>query len=30
MAPATKVAAIINTPATQVVRVLKARVDKGE
>jgi large subunit ribosomal protein L10 len=30
MAPATKVAAIINTPASQVVRVLAARVAKGE
>ena len=30
MAPASKLAAIINTPATQVVRVLKARVEKGE
>jgi hypothetical protein len=30
MAPATKLAAVISTPATQLVRVLKARVDKGE
>jgi large subunit ribosomal protein L10 len=30
MAPATKLAAIINTPASQVVRVLAARVAKGE
>ena len=30
MAPASKLAAIINTPATQVVRVLKARMEKGE
>ena len=28
MAPASKLAAIINTPATQVVRVLKARMEK--
>jgi large subunit ribosomal protein L10 len=30
MAPATKLAALISTPATQLVRVLKARVDKGD
>jgi large subunit ribosomal protein L10 len=30
MAPASKLAAIINTPATQVVRVLMARMEKGE
>jgi large subunit ribosomal protein L10 len=30
MAPATKVAAVINTPATQLVRVLAARAAKGE
>lgn len=30
MAPATKLAATINTPATQLVRVLAARVAKGE
>ena len=30
MAPATKVVASINTPATQLVRVIKARVEKGE
>ena len=30
MAPASKLAALINTPGTQVVRVLKARMDKGE
>jgi large subunit ribosomal protein L10 len=28
MAPATKLAAVINTPATQVVRVLKAHMEK--
>ncbi len=30
MAPAQKLAAIINTPAGQLARVIKARVDKGE
>ena len=30
MAPATKLAAVINTPGTQLVRVLAARVAKGE
>jgi large subunit ribosomal protein L10 len=30
MAPATKLAALINTPATQLVRVLAARAAKGE
>ncbi|MGP8200869.1 MAG: 50S ribosomal protein L10 [Limisphaerales bacterium] len=30
MAPASKLAAVINTPGTQVVRVLAARVAKGE
>jgi len=30
MAPATKLATVINTPATQLVRVLSARVAKGE
>jgi large subunit ribosomal protein L10 len=30
MAPASKLATVINTPATQLVRGLKARVDKGE
>ena len=30
MAPASKLAALINTPGTQVVRVLKARMEKGE
>jgi large subunit ribosomal protein L10 len=29
MAPASKLAAVVNTPATQVVRVLAARVAKG-
>jgi large subunit ribosomal protein L10 len=30
MAPATKLATLINTPGTQLARVLQARVDKGE
>jgi large subunit ribosomal protein L10 len=30
MAPATKLAVLLNTPATQLARVLQARVDKGE
>jgi len=30
MAPASKLAALINTPATQVVRVLMARMEKGD
>ena len=30
MAPATKLATVINTPATQLVQVLAARVAKGE
>jgi large subunit ribosomal protein L10 len=30
MGPATKLATLINTPATQLVRVLKARQEKGE
>ncbi len=29
-APATKLAVLLNTPSTQLARVLKARVDKGE
>jgi len=30
MAPATKLATVINTPATQLARVLATRVAKGE
>ncbi len=30
MAPATKLAVLLNTPANQLARVLQARVDKGE
>jgi len=29
MGPATKLAALLNTPGEQVVRVLQARVEKG-
>jgi large subunit ribosomal protein L10 len=30
MAPAQKLAAVLNTPGTQLARVIQARVDKGE
>jgi len=30
LAPASKLAAVLNAPGTQVVRVIKARVEKGE
>lgn len=30
MAPAQKLAAVLNTPGSQLARVIKARVDKGE
>jgi hypothetical protein len=30
MAPAQNLVALINTPASQLARVIKARVDKGD